>query len=116
MSYNLFLDDERNPNRFLKDLRTWEVVRTYEDFCKTIMERGLPGFVSFDHDIHGIVVDINDPKHAKETTGYDCALWLIKYCQKHNKRLPNWQVHSMNPIGKARIQDLLISFMESEAL
>ena len=46
MSYNLFLDDERNPNRFLKDLKTWEVVRTYDDFCKTIMERGLPGFIS----------------------------------------------------------------------
>ena len=103
--YNLFLDDERNPNRFLKDLKTWEVVRGYDDFTRIIRNRGLPGFISFDHDLS-----------SKEKTGYDCAKWLIEYCQKTKKPLPNWQVHSLNPIGKVNINELLIQFKEGECL
>jgi hypothetical protein len=118
MSYNLFLDDTREPHKFLNDyIRAWVVVRTYSDFCKTITEQGLPGFISYDHDLADEhYVQSVDYTKFKEKTGYDCALWLINYCQRTKKPLPNWQVHSMNPVGRANINDLLIKFKESECL
>ena len=74
MSYNLFLDDIRQPShayiypkrdsagiiidaRSLKntsgiDDTDWVVVRNYADFVRALDERGLPAAVSFDHDLH----------------------------------------------------------------
>lgn len=117
MSYNLFLDDCREPNKFLNDIRAWVVVRNYSDFVKTVTERGLPDFISYDHDLADEhYVQSVDYTKFKEKTGYDCALWLINYCQKTKNPLPNWQVHSMNPVGRININDLLIKFKESECL
>jgi hypothetical protein len=118
MSYNLFLDDTREPHKFLNDyIRAWSVVRTYSQFCNIITEQGLPGFISFDHDLADEhYVQSVDYTKFKEKTGYDCALWLINYCQRTKKPLPNWQVHSMNPVGRVNINDLLIKFKESECL
>jgi hypothetical protein len=74
MSYNLFLDDLRDPkNAYItstedvcgtimigKSLETvsgisnddWFIVRNYEDFVSVIEKDGLPDAVSFDHDLH----------------------------------------------------------------
>jgi hypothetical protein len=74
MSYNLFLDDIRQPHhayiypkrdaggmiidsRSLKSISgvdddQWIIVRSYDEFVKIIEEHGLPKVVSFDHDLH----------------------------------------------------------------
>jgi hypothetical protein len=114
MAYNLFLDDFRDP-RVLKDLRTWVIVRNYNDFVKIITERGLPDLISFDHDLSfehypTTESDIPDYNTYKEKTGYHCASWLIDYCLHNDKPLPEWQVHSMNPVGRKNIAGLLIDF------
>ncbi len=105
MSYNLFLDDSRDANRFLHDLRTWVTVRSYREFVETITEFGLPDFVSFDHDLAD--EDCGKTNNFKERTGYDCAIWLMQYCMRTSQPLPEWQVHSMNPVGKANITTVL---------
>jgi len=134
MSYNLFLDDVRNPNTFLKDIRTWVVVRTYSQFVKTISELGLPKFISFDHDLADEhFLSVIDGEHYegvkwsnlsieearkvpmpydkfREKTGYHCAKWLTEYCMDHNLPLPNYQVHSHNPVGAENIMKLLEGF------
>jgi hypothetical protein len=46
----------------------------------------------------------------KEKTGYHCAKWLVEYCLDKNLKLPDFQVHSMNPVGKANIQSYLDNF------
>ena len=109
MSYNLFLDDTREPHKFLKDyIRAWVVVRTYNEFCRTITERGLPGFISYDHDLADEhYVQSVDYSKFKEKTGYDCAKFLIEYCEKHKVSIPQYQVHSMNPVGRENIISLL---------
>ena len=108
MSYNLFLDDERNPNKFLNDTRTWVIVRNHKQFVETITKNGLPQFISFDHDLADEhYTQTVDYKKFKEKTGYECARWLIEYCMSQNKPLPNWQVHSMNPVGRINIQMIL---------
>ena len=118
----MFLDDNRDPNRFLHDLRTWVVVRSYREFVDIVTEFGIPIFVSFDHDLaeehyptEGPIVE-GDPRIGKitlpydkfkEKTGYDCAVWLVQHCMKMSEPLPKWQVHSMNPVGRANITKVL---------
>lgn len=121
-SYILFLDDVRNPNSFLNDIRTWIVVRNYAEFVNTISERGLPKFVSFDHDLAFEHYPLSEGREAltmpveipydkyKYKTGYDCARWIIEYCEKRKVNLPDYQVHSMNPVGKQNILRTLENF------
>jgi hypothetical protein len=121
--YNLFLDDVRDANKFLSDLRAWETVRNYNEFVRIIQQRGLPQFISFDHDLDWEHYPMNNAKSGsvvldydsyKEKTGMDCAKWLIEYCMRTKQLLPEFQVHSMNPIGKLNILSLLNSYKKSE--
>ena len=115
MKYNLFLDDTRNPNGFLDDLRTWMVVRNYNQFVDIITKQGLPEFISFDHDLADEHYDtLVDCDKFKEKTGYDCAKWLIEYCMKMDEPLPKWQVHSMNPVGRININTILSLYRDKE--
>ena len=120
--YNLFLDDVRNPNVFLDDCRVWETVKDYNGFVRIIQQKGLPTFISFDHDLDWEHYPMNNAKSGKvvlkyeeykEKTGMDCAKWLVEFCMKTNQPLPEYQVHSMNPIGKLNIQSLLESYKKS---
>ncbi|MEI7675448.1 MAG: cyclic-phosphate processing receiver domain-containing protein [Bacteroidales bacterium] len=115
---SLFLDDIRHPKDaysysnqevYLND--QWIVVRTYEAFCDWITQNGLPDFISFDHDL----ADENYQHGTTETekTGYDCAVWLVDYCLDHQLICPPFYCHSMNPVGKAKIEGLLRQFSES---
>jgi hypothetical protein len=116
--YNLFLDDERFPTRaqslieFDKELYTddsnWVIVRDYSEFINYISDNGLPEMVSFDHDLADIKYVMGKSSFSfKEHTGYDCAKWLVEYCSTNNLKLPKYQVHSANPIGKVNIQSYL---------
>ncbi len=119
--YNIFLDDYRSP-MCLKDTRSWETVRSYKEFVKLITEKGIPAFISFDHDLSaehyplseknsGISNPFKIPYDSyKEKTGYHCAKWLVDYCLENSIPLPKYQVHSMNPIGKVNIIALLENF------
>ncbi len=114
MSYNLFLDDVRDP-KSLGTTLAWVVVRDYDQFVATIEQMGLPSIVSFDHDLaeehyrpsmyesDGHYSKYYHDGTFKEKTGYHCALWLIEYCKKHNLPLPHWNIHSMNPVGRTNI-------------
>ena len=117
--YNIFLDDVRHPNNVtwvdLPENQHYSVVRNYNQFVDVITLRGLPKFVTYDHDLadshygdglHGD--DINYNKY-NEKTGYDCAKWLVNECMKKGVKHPPYQVHSMNPVGKQNI----ISYVES---
>lgn len=113
----LYLDDVRNPKS-----EGWIIVRNYEDFIKFIEENGLPEEISFDHDLareHTLFFMNNggfdnppDPMNTQfETkTGYDCAKWLCDYCWTNGLPLPNWNVHSANPVGRDNIVQILQSF------
>ena len=103
----LFLDDIREPEHayeytkqeiFLK--QKWEVVRNFDEFKSYIEKNGMPFFISFDHDLADEhYVQSVDYGSFKEKTGYDCAKWLVEYCMSQGEQLPEYQVHSMNPVG-----------------
>lgn len=88
----LFLDDER----WCKEDEI--LVKDYRQFTYFVKTFGLPDFISFDHDL------------GLEESGYDCAKWLVNYCLDNNFRLPKFDVHSQNPIGKENILSLLQNF------
>ena len=88
----LYLDDLRStPEGF-------DRVYSYEEFVTYLEKKGLPDFISFDHDL------------GEGLSGYDCAKYLVEYCLGHQFPLPNYQVHSQNPVGKENIERLLKNF------
>lgn len=104
----MYLDDIRTPQT-----EGWTIVRSYEDFVKWIDENGLPEIVSFDHDLADIhynpSTQIQGFKYH-EKTGYDAAKWLCEYCWTNGLPLPDWNVHSANPVGRDNIISILKTF------
>ena len=123
----LFLDDIRIPKDAINLVPTkfnkfywendWDIVRNYDEFIQYIEVNGVPGFVSFDHDLADFHYDFkpedyeNMPKDemimkfgSMEKTGLDCAKFLVEYCADENVPLPDYLVHSANPAGKENIE------------
>jgi hypothetical protein len=121
--YSIFLDDERIPSDvtwIILDKIEWTIIRNYYDFVKIIEKNGLPEIISFDHDLGpvafqkalGISIRPSNKIKEEEKTGYDCAKWIINYCDRNNLQLPKYTVHSMNFIGKQNIITLLERYKE----
>ena len=123
MSYYLFLDDIRQISDVRKycvlpniNDKEWIIARNYKEFVDLITLRGVPQFVSFDHDLglshygHGLNNDEIPYDSYKEKTGYDAAKWLINYCMERRIKHPPYVVHSMNPIGKSNIESYINSY------
>jgi len=128
--YVLFLDDELMPEQVtwveFPRYETIHIIRSYDGFVKQLELFGLPMFICFDHDLadehyiamlqennldnkleyddNGLEKTIN---YGPEKTGYDCAKYLVEYCEQKWYKIPRYVVHSMNPAGKKRIEDYL---------
>ena len=112
--YNIFLDDIRVPTDV-----TWvdipvdqhySVVRSYKEFVDLItLRREVPKYVCYDHDLAMAMYIIDEIPYNSydEKTGYDCAKWLGNYCIDKGEKLPDFVVHSQNPVGKMNIQGYL---------
>ena len=72
---------------------TW--VKNYEDFCSYINANGLPDIICFDHDL------------GEEKSGYDCAKFVVTYCQVHQLDIPEFEIQSSNVVGKENIRGVL---------
>jgi hypothetical protein len=127
MTYNLFLDDIREPEHCLSythnqiyDALDWIVVRSYDEFIGCVESMGIPEVISFDHDLAD---EHYDPDlYGSETynevydnfefkTGYDCAKWFIDYIIDNNLQLPDTiMIHSMNPVGALNIKSLFDTY------
>lgn len=135
MKYKLFLDDYRVPTDCINYMHNrigtwnkiyteeWVVVKDYPSFCRFIKDNGLPDIISFDHDLaeehYGLEIfdsqELNDfylTDHIE--TGYDCAKWLIEYCQNNNLKMCDYIVYSMNPMGSQNIISLIENYKKYE--
>lgn len=111
----LFLDDIRVPTDCITYMHSrigdsnkiyledWDIAKDYSEFVEYIEKNGVPDIISFDHDLSDEYYESNDVKNYKEKTGYDCAKWLCEYCLENKIPLPEYIVHSMNPIGSENI-------------
>lgn len=104
-------------------INKWDIVKNYNEFVKYIQENGLPDVISFDHDLadehyvpceywdnYQLSKDYQDGKSYSEKTGNDCAKWLVQYCIDSNLSLPQWLVHSANPVGADYIRRTLKNY------
>jgi hypothetical protein len=88
----LFLDSKRDPPG-----PDWSVARGHREFMEWVTDRGVPDEVSFGHDLDGV------------ESGYDSAKWLVCHCWDNGIPLPRWRVHTLNPVGRHNLRQLLES-------
>lgn len=81
------------------------IVRDFKSFVKTIIEQGLPEFISFDNDL-GLL-----PNGELAPDGYACAKWLVNESEMDLKDL-KFHVHSANPVAKTQIESLLNNYIK----
>lgn len=131
----LFLDDVRYPDECLQYLpmnseeikmylsEDWVIVRNYSEFVEYISKYGVPDFISFDHDLakghyhknmqEGIIdYDSEDFNLPENKTGMHCVKWLCDYCKTNNKNLPQYKIHSMNPVGRENMKFYLENYVK----
>lgn len=129
----LWLDDVRNPheNDWLKfspigkDVNVvW--VKSYDEFVDFIQNKQLPDGICFDHDL-GVprAEELRKKGMSKkkarmeieyEKTGADCARWLVNFYDKHQVKLPPYNVHSANPWGKQNIINILQDHLKTHCV
>lgn len=99
MGYRLFLDDERDPPR---DNQAWVVVRSHAEAVEVVRERGVPSYISFDHDLG-----------QNSQSGFEFVKWLCNFIADGLGEFPDdfdFYVHSQNPVGRINIQMYLSQF------
>lgn len=116
MTWNLFIDDEREladvtwaPWQIQEKYRNeeWVVARNGQEVLDAFLEKGMPSYISFDHDLG-----------EDSGTGYDIVKMLINIDMETPEdmyRFPenfDFYVHSKNPIGKSNIEGLLNNYMK----
>lgn len=94
MSYNLFLDDEREPYYNNSDT---VICRSTAEAKKYVVANGMPSHLYLDHDLGG------------DDTAMVFLKWLANEYWDGTSPIPDYSVHSSNPAGRANI----ISFMET---
>lgn len=96
MSYKLFIDDERFP---AENSGEWVIVRNSQQAINAVYQKGMPSFISFDHDLGG------------DDTSMKFLRWLLDELLDDMIAFPvdfGYYVHSQNPVGAENIR----SFME----
>lgn len=110
----LWLDDSRDPFDTRTDWLVFSPIgrdvdivwaNSYEEFVEYFEDgHKIPDAICFDHDLG----DESDD----EKTGYDCAKYLIDFCEDNDIELPLYNIQSSNPVGKNNIDSLLKSFIK----
>jgi len=108
----LFLDDERKVGDvFFEDMRPlpkkFVLCRSTAEAQQAIRERGLPSFMSLDHDLGG------------DDTTMVFLRWLVDYAEEtfpNGFKVPTFYVHSANPVGAANITSFMKSWVRSRSL
>lgn len=127
----LWLDDQREPYRYLNsksasntfarnkqfydtlsqkyDIKFVWVKNIYQ-FIEYIEKNGVPPFISFDHDLNnrGGGEGLSDEQKLNNN-GVNCAKWLVEFCKKNKINLPKFYVHSANPKHGPEINNVLNS-------
>lgn len=96
--YKMFIDDERFP---VSD--DFVIVRSSEDAINLATDKGIPSFISFDHDLGG------------DDTSIVFIKWLVDFMIDNDLTLPEnfeYYVHSQNPVGKSNIESWMNNIMK----
>lgn len=97
---------------------SWEIVRSYDDFRKFILDNGVPSVISFDFDLcrEHMVYYIDNYQSENwqiedlEKTGFHCLKWLIEFCESNNHKFPRCYAHSANYFGRSLIKKEILKY------
>lgn len=115
-SWNLFIDDERNPidvkwgsyeEIYNYTHSDWIIARNWDETFEYITTMGIPNVISFDHDLG-----------ENQKTGYDITKKLVEFAidDPNNYSFPSdfkYLIHSKNPVGEKNIRMYLQGFFLS---
>lgn len=93
----LYIDDIRTPSD------DWIIARSSKDAIAWISRKGMPDFISFDHDLGG------------SDTAMAVVHWIIETTLNGHLIIPgnfDFHVHSMNPVGAENIRKTMKKFLE----
>jgi len=108
MTYKLFIDDERFPP--WKEEGEWIIARSSAEAIEIYVTKGPPTLISFDHDLGG-----------EDTSMLFIQWWINHYIDSIERgvdkkylrvMLPEWTVHSQNPVGASNITMTMRSFLK----
>lgn len=100
--YKVFFDDIRTIDMVYDSSMNSEfiIVRNANDFKSLIQKRGIPDFVSFDHDLG------EDENGNIAEDVYDVVKWMV-YDKEYDLRNMKFAIHSDNPVGRKNIESLI---------
>lgn len=98
MNWSLFLDDLRDVS-YVPHRSNFKVARSTDEAITLVDKYGIPEFISFDHDLG-------------ET---DRAMDFLKilYSKFPDGPVPEFQIHSSNPVGRDNISSYMDSWKRS---
>lgn len=105
----IYLDDVRPTPAALAGDRYEDVPRAYTHRCYTaqeainLLKTGVVEFISFDH-------DLGAPENG---TGYDVARWIEQAVWEGQIPMPDYDIHSANPVGARNIDRAMNSAMRA---
>ena len=99
-NYRIFLDDERRVEDVYENCEKFVTARSVSEFKKIIQEKGIPEFISFDHDLG------EDENGNILPSGYDAAKWMV-YEAELDIRNMSFKTHSSNIQTRDQINGLL---------
>ena len=99
--YKIFLDDLRTVEMVYGPGRDseFEIVRNVDDFKKMVEERGVPDYISFDHDL-----GLRD--NGETMDAYEVVKWMV-FDKEYDLRNMEFFVHSANPLALGKISSLI---------
>lgn len=123
--YLLFIDDERSfTDKFVvdnyshlypKDIEVY-TARTAQQAIQIVEKLGMCSFVSYDHDL-GILANLLDKdeniEYYVDHTVMTFLKWLSKTYWHPGMPIPEYAIHSANPIGRANIKAFMDSWARS---
>lgn len=101
MTWKLFIDDERYPP---DDGTEYVICRNLNDVKREIENRGMPMFITFDHDLG-----------EDEPTGYDIVKHLCELDMDNIHTFPDdfdFYVHSQNVSGAENIRCYMNNYLK----
>ena len=90
------------PNTLSKDTtKIWTLLNSYEDFV-----------ARFESDIHPWprVISFCSSFGPGKKTGLDCLNWLVKYCHKNKKALPECISNSTLVTHQQQVENIVLAF------
>ena len=97
MTWNLYIDDIRNPPAD----RDWLVCRSSQEALDRIVDLGMPHFISFDHDL------------GEDDTTMVFLRRFVNEVWDGVTSPPDYIIHSANPVGVQNIRSFMDSWKRS---